>query len=105
MERKQNQTFVIERISFAENFPTPAWHSGIDGQCDYFNKAWFVFTGRTLDKELGNGWIDGIHPEDVDRILMMRRENMEARRPFSLEFRLRRAGGHYQWVTCSGGPL
>jgi PAS domain S-box-containing protein len=104
MQRKEKQSSVIECIRFADNFPVPAWQSGIDGRCDYFNKAWFTFAGRTANEELGNGWIDRIHPDDVSRILIMRRESMEARRPFTLEFRLRRADGYYQWVACSGGP-
>jgi len=105
MQSKPNHSSVVQFTAFAEEFPTPAWHSGSDGRCDYFNKAWFAFTGRTPEQELGDGWIQGVYPDDLDRLLATRRRSMDARRPFSVEFRLRHAGGYYQWVTCSGSPL
>ncbi|HHX64510.1 MAG TPA: hypothetical protein GX702_06430 [Chloroflexi bacterium] len=31
------------------------WTSGIDGMCDYFNRPWLEFTGRTMEQEIGEG--------------------------------------------------
>ena len=43
------------------------WISGPDKLCTWFNDSWLKFTGRTLEQELGNGWIDGVHPDDREQ--------------------------------------
>ena len=37
---------------------------GPDRRCDYLNKGWLEFTGRTLAEQLDEGWTLSVHPED-----------------------------------------
>ncbi|HKX41181.1 MAG TPA: ATP-binding protein [Burkholderiaceae bacterium] len=78
--------------------------AGADGMCDWFNKSWLGFRGRTLGDELGEGWIDGVHPEDLERCLAIYSYCVEVREPFSMDYRLRRHDGVFRWVLDTGIP-
>jgi PAS domain S-box-containing protein len=80
------------------------WTSGTDMGCDYFSEAWLKFTGRTLAQELGNGWIESIHPEDVDQCLQHYTAAFENRESFTMEYRLQHHSGEYHWVQDTGTP-
>lgn len=80
------------------------WTSGLDKKCDYFNSPWLQFTGRRLEQELGDGWVDGVHPEDLDRCVATYVQAFEAREAFVMEYRLRHASGAYRWILDQGNP-
>lgn len=94
-----------ERFStVANSAPVLIGMSGADKGVIYFNDAWLEFTGRPLDRELGMGWLEGVHPDDRDVALAKYDEAWAARRPFEGEFRLCRADGQYRYVLVRGRP-
>ena len=80
------------------------WTSDTEMLCTYFNDPWLRFTGRPLEKELGNGWTEGVHPDDYDRCLQVYTESFERRESFSMEYRLRHVDGDYRWIQDDGNP-
>ena len=88
----------------ADNAPVLIWMSGTDQLCNYFNQTWLDYTGRTLEQELGNGWAEGVHPDDVARCLEMYTTAFERREHFQMEYRLRRHDGEYGWLLDTGVP-
>jgi PAS domain S-box-containing protein len=94
-----------ERFRLISNAaPVLIWMSGPDKLCNYFNRPWLEFTGRSLEAELGNGWTEGVHPDDLPKCLETYTQSFDRRVPFSMEYRLRRHDGEYRWIHDTGVP-
>lgn len=98
--RESEHTFQ----SFSDSSMALIWASGLDKLCFYFNRGWLEFTGRTLEEEYGNGWVEGVHADDLARCMRIYEDNFDKCRPFSMDYRLRHRDGEYRWIRDIGTP-
>ena len=98
--RESERQFLL----IANSAPVLIWTSGPDKLCTFFNQPWLEFRERTLEQELGNGWTEGIHPDDLEHCLKVYNESFDAREAFTMEYRLRRHDGQYRWISDRGVP-
>jgi PAS domain S-box-containing protein len=98
--RESEERFRI----MADGAPMMLWMSGPDKTCNYVNRGFLEFTGRSMEAELGDGWTDGLHPQDLERSVDTYVNAFDRREPFSMEYRLRRHDGEYRWVLVHGAP-
>jgi PAS domain S-box-containing protein len=88
----------------ANTAPVVIWMSDADSQCTYVNKSWLEYTGGSFEDQLGDGWVQSLHPEDRNRSWEIYRDAFNRREYFQMEYRLRRADGEYRWFFDSGVP-
>jgi diguanylate cyclase (GGDEF)-like protein/PAS domain S-box-containing protein len=88
-----------------DNAPVLIWMADVNKLCFQVNKVWLAFTGRTLEQELGNGWMAGVHADDLQHCMRFFKNSFDARLPFTIEYRLRRYDGEYRWLLDNGVPL
>jgi PAS domain S-box-containing protein len=108
IERKRVEESLRESEArfraMADTAPVMIWMSDPARLCTFFNKPWLDFTGRTLEQEMGNGWSEGVHPDDLGRCLDVYVTSFDARKDFTMEYRLRRRDGEYRWILNTGVP-
>ncbi|MCE5175379.1 MAG: PAS domain-containing sensor histidine kinase [Bacteroidales bacterium] len=92
-------------LKIFEEFPALIWRSRLDKMCDYFNKTWLEFTGRTMEQEVGNGWAEGVHPNDFDSCLKTYITAFDKRQAFLMEYRMKNKDGEYCWIRDFGRPF
>lgn len=112
---KENAFLKKERIEISkakelylkifEEFPALIWRSRLDKLCDYFNKTWLEFTERTMEQEFGNGWAEGVHPDDFNTCLQIYVTAFDKREPFLMEYRMKNRHGEYRWIRDFGRPF
>ena len=84
--------------------PAMIWKTDAEGGMTNFSQRWCLFTGRTEEKERGHGWLDGVHPVDLDRWTKLYSSALAEEREFKIDLRIRSASNDFHWVRHHGIP-
>lgn len=84
--------------------PVMTWRAGPDRLKDHFNRAWLQYRGRTLQQEMGHGWMEGVHPDEMAIWIEEYEASFNQRRSFQTEYQLQRSDGAYRWIIDLGVP-
>jgi PAS domain S-box-containing protein len=107
-ERKRAQEVLRESEErfrlLADTAPVIIWESGPGGELTFLNRAGLEFTGRILEQELGDGWTQGVHPDDLEFCQETFLGAVRTRTAFCMEYRLRRGDGSFGWLAETAVP-
>jgi len=88
----------------ADTTPVLMWISDHEALFTFVNRFWEQFTGRKLSQEIGLNWIEGIHPDDLEKFMSVYKSSCDDRKPFEIEYRLKSKNGEYRWLVNKGVP-
>src|SRR6266849_6235806 len=102
------QTLELERKrwrSLTEALPQLVWAATPDGTSDYFSTQWTEYTGVPEAGLLGWRWMEVLHPDDLENTRQVWADAVAGRRPYDVEYRVRRHDGAYGWFKTRGTPI
>lgn len=91
-------------LKLLDDLPVIVWKCDSAGMCDFLNKKWREFTGRRIEQDLGEGWMDLIHPEDINDCARIFKESFPLKLPLEMEYRMLHKSGEYRWIIDIGKP-
>src|SRR5262249_23743204 len=91
--------------SLTEALPQLVWSATPDGACDYFSTQWTEHTGVPESDLLGWRWLVTLHPDDREPTRRLWTDSVAGRRPYDVEYRVRRSDGVYRWFKTRGTPI
>jgi PAS domain S-box-containing protein len=103
MTRELKESEMRFRL-MADSAPVLIWMAGKDKRCFWFNKGWLDFTGRSMEQEIGDGWVQVVHADDLQRCINCYVSHFDRREPFRMEYRIKRHDGEYRWIVDVGIP-
>ncbi|QBE67050.1 response regulator [Pseudoduganella lutea] len=100
-ELAQRETYFRSLVDMA---PVMLWTTDTAGLCTYLSRRWYEYTGRSPEQDLGMGWLENVHPEDITRARTIFLDANASHVPFSFDYRLRGKDGTYRWFIDAGMP-
>ncbi len=84
--------------SLADAIPLVVWTANPNGELDYYNRQWEIYTGFTGEETAGWGWAPVLHPEDLQRCIDKWTRAFTTGEPYEIEYRFKRASDNtYRW--------
>ncbi|MBD2594574.1 PAS domain S-box protein [Nostoc spongiaeforme FACHB-130] len=92
--------------TLADTMAQMFWITRPDGYHEYFNQRWYDYTGTTLEQTQGEGWLNILHPDDVQFTIDCWLDCLQTGKKYEIEYRMRRAAdGEYRWHLGLAFPL
>ena len=106
-ERTAELSLSREHFKFlADNLPVIVYTAKPDGDLDYFNKKWYVYTGMTVKESLEQQWQKVLHKDDYDRSLKSWANSVKTGCEFNIECRfLRDSDKMWRWHVSTALPF
>jgi diguanylate cyclase (GGDEF)-like protein/PAS domain S-box-containing protein len=101
-ERALRQSESMFR-SVADSSPLGLYTADSEGHCLYVNERWQEITGLTAEEAEGHGWVQMVHPDDLEWLLADVGSSAFSEK-FDLTYRIIRPDGETRWLTVHTSP-
>ena len=91
--------------ALADAIPLIVWTADPNGELDYYNRQWELYTGFTTEETRGWAWGQVLHPDDLQPCIDRWTEAFTSGEPYEIEYRLKRADGIYRWHLGRATPF
>lgn len=102
---RQIREGASQLLQLTEGMPLLMWACQASGECDYLSRQWVEYTGRSAEEQLGDRWVDVLHPDDRERTFAAWRAAVDGTAEYVVDYRMRRHDGEYRWFAVRGIPL
>ncbi|WMJ75463.1 PAS domain-containing protein [Cytophagaceae bacterium ABcell3] len=91
-KEKEEREALQRSISFSQNvletLPLIAYTTDSSGEIVYFNNQWREYTGQSIGEGKGRGWLEMLHPDDVDLAIKNTKDAVDNHKEVEVELRL-----------------
>lgn len=101
-ERQKNEK-QFEDIT--NMIPVMTWTTTPTGSHDYFSNRWYNYTGLSQGMSLGDGWVNGFHPEDLEVAKPLWQHSLKTGDHYSTEYRCLSKDGKWRWMLGQAVPM
>ncbi len=85
--------------------PQVPWTCDPDGNITSYSNRWLEITGQRPGEPLGSGWVEALHPEDMDQAMTAFAASLAASEPVDVNYRIRMAAtGGFRWMRARAFP-
>lgn len=89
----------------ADLLPDKVFKADANGNFFYINKAWEQTTGLAQDELKNDGWLQTVHPDDLEEVKKHLKQIVETGNDCELQFRIEDKTGNYRWHLCRAMAL
>jgi len=80
------------------------WAMDAEGNVLDVNSGWVRLTGLSREKTRNLGWLEAVHPEDVQATMKALLEALHTGKDVDIEYRVKSADRGWRWMRSRGSP-
>jgi PAS domain S-box-containing protein len=106
--KRAEETLRARELSWrqiVDNIPGLVATTGALGEVEFLNRQTLEYFGKTPDDLKNWALLGAVHPDDLPRIIDVRKQSIETGEIYEVEHRCRRADGVYRWFQVRGLPV
>ena len=102
--RKAEESEAKFRACIAQS-PIAIYTTNVDGDCVYANETWLEIAGMNIEEALGKGWINALHPDDLENISNNWYKSIKSNGKWRYEYRFINKNEKITWVEGTAKEL
>jgi PAS domain S-box-containing protein len=107
-ERKRTEKALLESEAHLRNLvelnPEIPWVMDREGNNLDVSPRWTTVTGLSKEQTRNLGWLEAVHPEDVEPTMKALQDGLRSGQPIDVEYRVRSVDQGWRWMRSRGSP-